>query len=400
MTEARVAQMRKELVVRSTLIAFVVLLGIPEIGAAQSLKISESLESLEMKARQDSNDAAAQFNLALGYWSKKRYDDAAAPLRRAIAIDPEFAPAYFALALVPVADGSAFVKHELPALGYRLTYLTAVDSVWKEFDRQVRHAFDIDPLVDTRIEVSVEWRGGFQDEFERGFHDYEDGKYDQAIGHFDGFVKDVEPHADRRAALESGLWYRALAELRLSHYDAAIRDLGRLVETSQSRETSDSLVHNSFRTNEYRYVLAFAQQRAGHPNDAIRLYQDVLGDDIGFYTAHVRLAEIYESHQMWDQAVLERQRAVEASPDNPSLDLYLGETLANAGRWNEAEQPLQTAERANPRDSRIPYFLARVERQLGKSAAARDEYNRFIAIAPSRFAPQIADAKQRLAALH
>jgi len=381
-------------------IALALLIGVLGSSGGQSLKITESLETLEIRARQDSNDAAAQFNLALGYWSKKRYDDAATPLRRAIAIDPEFAPAYFALALVPVADGSAFVKHELPALGYRLTYLTAVDSVWKEFDRQVRHAFDIDPLVDTRIEVSVEWRGGFQDDFERGFHDYEDGKFDQAIGHFDSFVKDVEPHADRHAALESGLWYRALAELRLTHYDAAIRDLSRLVETSQSRESGDSLVHNPFRTNEYRYVLAFTQQRAGHSNDAIRLYQDVLGDDIGFYTAHVRLAEIYESHEMWDQAVLERQRAVEASPDDPSLELYLGQTLANAGRWGDAEQPLQMAEHANPHDSRIPYFLGRVEQQLGKSAAARDEYNRFIAIAPSRFAPQIADAKQRLAALH
>lgn len=384
---------------RSTLMTLVLLSAPVVVGGAQSLKISESIESLESKARSDSNDAAAQFNLALGYWSKKRYDDALAPLRRAIAIDPEFAAAYFAMALVPVADGSAFKKHEIPNIGYRFTYYTAVDSVWKEFDRQVRHAFDIDPLVDTRIEATVEWFGGFQDAFERGFHDYQEGKYEQAIAHFDDFVKDVEPHADRRAALESGLWYRALAELRLTHYDAAIRDLGRLVETSQSQASGDSLVHNPFRTNEYRYALAFAQQRAGHPNDAIRLYQDVLGDDIGFYTAHVRLAEIYESHQMWDQAVLERQRAVEASPDNPSLGFYLGETLANAGRWGDAEQPLQTAERANPRDSRIPYYLARVEQQLGKSAAARDEYNRFIAIAPSRFAAQIADAKQRLAAL-
>jgi tetratricopeptide (TPR) repeat protein len=385
---------------RSTLITLFLLSAPVVVGGAQSLKISESIESLESKARLDSNDAAAQFNLALGYWSKKRYDDALAPLRRAIAIDPEFAAAYFAMALVPVADGSAFKKHEIPNIGYRFTYYTAVDSVWKEFDRQVRHAFDIDPLVDTRIEASVEWFGGFQDAFERGFHDYQEGKYEPAIAHFDDFVKDVEPHADRRAALASGLWYRALAELHLTHYDAAIRDLGRLVETSQRQESGDSLVHNPFRTNEYRYVLAFAQQRAGHPNDAIRLYQDVLGDDIGFYTAHVRLAEIYESHQMWDQAVLERQRAVEASPDNPSLELYLGETLANAGRWGDAEQPLQTAERANPRDSRIPYFLARVEQQLGKSAAARDGYNRFIAIAPSRFAVQISDAKQRLAALH
>lgn len=384
---------------RSTLITLVLLSAPVVVGGAQSLKISESIESLESKARSDSNDAAAQFNLALGYWSKKRYDDALTPLRRAIAIDPEFAAAYFAVTLVPVADGSAFKKHEIPSIGYRFTYYTAVDSVWKKFDRQVRHAFDIDPLVDTRIEASVEWFGGFQDAFERGFHDYQEGKYEQAIAHFDDFVKDVEPHADRHAALESGLWYRALAELRLARFDPAIRDLGRLMEAAQRREAGDSLVHNPFRINEYRYVLAFAHQRAGHPNDAIRLYQDVLGDDIGFYTAHVRLAEIYEAHQMWEQAIQERQRAVEVSPDNPSLQLYLGETLAKAGRWADAEQPLQAAQQANPRDSRIPYFLGRVEQQLGKATAAKDAYARFIAIAPSRFASQVADAKQRLAGL-
>lgn len=384
---------------RSALILFVLQAAATGIGAAQSLKINESLESLEAKAQQDSNDAAAQFNLALGYWSKKKYDAAVVPLRRAIAIDPEFASAYFALALVPVANGSAFKQHEMTGFGYRLTYYTAVDSVWKEFDRQVRRAFDIDPLVDTRIEVSVEWRGGFADDFERGLHDYQDGKYDQAIAHLDDFVKDVEPHKDRRAALESGLWYRALAELRSSRFDAAISDLTRLVEAAKQREAGDSLVHNPFRINEYRYVLAFTEQRAGHPNEAIKLYQDVLGDDIGFYAAHVRLAEIYEAHQMWDEAILERQRAVEAAPDNSSLELYLGETLANAGRWADAEQPLATAQRANPRDSRIPYFLGRVEQQLGKPAAAKDAYTRFITIAPSRFAAQVADAKQRLATL-
>ncbi|HXI95245.1 MAG TPA: tetratricopeptide repeat protein [Candidatus Acidoferrum sp.] len=384
---------------RQPLIAVALLVGAAGMCDAQSLKITESLESLETSARQDSNDAAAQFNLALGYWSKKRYNDAVPPLRRAIAIDPEFAPAYFALALVPIANGSAFQKHEIPSIGYRFIYYTAVDSVWKEFDRQVRRAFDIDPLVDTRIEVSVEWRGSFHDDFERGIHEYQDGKYEQAIQHLDSFIKDVEPHKDRHAQLESGLWYRALAELRLTRYDAAIRDLRRLVEAGQSQEAADTLIHNPFRINEYRYMLAFAQQRAGQSNDAITLYQEVLGNDIGFYSAHLRLAEIYESHRMWDQAIQERQRAIEASPENPSLELYLGETLANAGQWIEAEQPLQMAQGANPHDSRIPYFLGRVEQQLGKAEAAKDAYRRFLAIAPSRYAAQLADARQRLAAL-
>src|SRR5207249_7607853 len=43
--------------------------------AAQRIRLPAKLSELETRARQDSNDAAAQYNVALGYWNDKRWDD-------------------------------------------------------------------------------------------------------------------------------------------------------------------------------------------------------------------------------------------------------------------------------------------------------------------------------------
>src|SRR5712692_6094859 len=62
--------------------------------AAQRIKLPAKLEELEARARKDSNDAAAHYNIALAYWSVKRYDDAENALKRAVALDYRFAPAH------------------------------------------------------------------------------------------------------------------------------------------------------------------------------------------------------------------------------------------------------------------------------------------------------------------
>jgi Flp pilus assembly protein TadD len=103
---------------------------------------------------------------------------------------------------------------------------------------------------------------------------------------------------------------------------------------------------------------------------------------------------------MFPQAVAERRAAVSADPDDPSLLLDLGKTLAHANQWIDAEKALRDAVDANPRDPRPHYFLGIIEQHQNKAQEARTAFNDFIALAPTRYAPQVADAKQRLNALH
>ena len=85
--------------------------------------------------------------------------------------------------------------------------------------------------------------------------------------------------------------------------------------------------------------------------------------------------------------------------DDPDLLIDLARTLLKAGRFEETRQPLADAARLNPRDARAPYLQAVVAEALQDSASAREAYARFVSIAPSRFADQIAAAHDRLNAL-
>ena len=75
--------------------------------AAQRVKLPVKFEELEARAYADSNDATAHYNLGLGFWSKERYDEAAAELELAVELDRKFADAYLALSQLPMhADRS------------------------------------------------------------------------------------------------------------------------------------------------------------------------------------------------------------------------------------------------------------------------------------------------------
>jgi tetratricopeptide (TPR) repeat protein len=366
----------------------------------QSLKINASLEDLQARAHADSNDPAAYYNLALGYWSKKKYDEAEAPLRTALDLDPDFAAALFARALLPRAQGKAWTSEVfLLGDGWRLIIWRAVDSVWNDFARQYRRAVMVDPLLDTRLEVSLQTRAGYQDRFDRASNDYSDGKFQDALHRYADILTSMK-HPDKEPQYQDALWGHAMAAAQLAQYDSAIANLQRLVEFSQNQEHADTLLRHPLRTNEYRYVLAYVTQKAGYLNDAARLYEEALGQDIGLYMAHVRLAEIYQSAGRLDAAIVERRRALETNPEDANLLLDLGTTLARAAQWADAETTLRQAAAANPRDARIEYRLGVVEQQLGKNTEARDAFTQFLALAPSRYQGPIADAKQRLGTLH
>jgi tetratricopeptide (TPR) repeat protein len=271
--------------------------------------------------------------------------------------------------------------------------------VRQDFERLYRRAFMIDPLVDVRIKVATEYRAG-NDRFDRAVYAYNDSKWDEAYRRLGELVADSGGFRGERGQLyEQVLWYYALAATRLQKHDESIRALEGLIHRSETREASDTMFRWPLRTTEYRYVLAFVRQRAGDAEGAIRGYQEALTGDLGLYMAHVRVGDIYEGAARWSEAVLARRTAINANPDDPSLILDLGKTLANAGRWAEAEQPLRDAAAANARDSRSHFYLGLVLEHLGQKTEARTALTRFISLAPSRYDRQIAVARQHLSAL-
>jgi Flp pilus assembly protein TadD len=108
---------------------------------------------------------------------------------------------------------------------------------------------------------------------------------------------------------------------------------------------------------------------------------------------------MFEQDRSYAEAITERQRAIDANPDDASLVLDLGVTLGKAGRFGEAEEVLQRAIAANPRDVRGLFWLGLCQMEQSKPAEAKASLARFVAVAPSRWEKQIGMANQRLANL-
>jgi tetratricopeptide (TPR) repeat protein len=384
----------------------VLLTGFALPAAAQRIKLTASLSDLEKAARRDSNDAAAHYNVALAYWNAKRWDDADSALQRAIGIDPGFAQAYLARSRLVYARRPELYEeifdYRVPAeFGPRLA----------RSYRDYQHAFLIDPLVDLRIEaaarpgrsvwwISTKYAEALYDYLYQGLDDIQAGLYEAAYNRLRRLYDDTHPVSLRDGLPNWVFYYKGLAAAHIGRFPEATEDFLRLLDRAESHTNPDSLTYYiPIEANQYRYMIGVLEMKSGRFNQAVIQFQEALKQDIGMYVAHVRLAEIYEQHGMVSQAVTERRRAADANAEDPTLLLDLGKTLALAGNWAEAEQSLQQAMAANPRDARVPYYLGIVDQRLQKVADAKQAFTRFLALAPTRYAAQIADARQRLSTL-
>ena len=353
------------------------------------------IPTLQARARADSNDPLAHYNLALAHLAKKNYPDGEAALHKAIALDAQFAPGYFYLAAIP---RKRTVRTALIHWRGAPVLLTVFgnDSTARESFRLARIAFFLNPLLDLgrpqRFDIPMKWSGGSGQALE----DFRQGRYRQAYDRLTELIARTEGKSDSVAG--AFLWYRSLCSAHLLMWDAAITDAQRLLERAEHDDTLKMRFERApYDTERHRYYVAFLHQQAERWDDAIRVYQEVLERDIGLYTAHIRLAEIHERRRDWDAAVLERERAVATNPEDASLLFDHGATLIRAGRLSHAIEVLRQAIAANPRDTRAYYALGLVYSDLNRAAEARPIFEQFLVLAPSRFESLIADAKRRVA---
>lgn len=377
----------------ASFIVFTAALAAAAPAVAQRTRLKFPIEELETRARLDSCDSRALYDLAIGYLAAERYDASDSLLRRAVALDPQFAVGYFALGLVKDRDERFW--RELRRRGGD----TAVASERSRRASWTRKAFLVDPFVDVRLMGAVNRHREYGSYFGMALNAFVEGNYNGAYNMTGMVIDYVRRQVASRDSLPPVLlWMHALAAARASHYRDAITDLEILIRLDQARE-ADSTRSVPLRTNEYRYMLAAVHQRMQQNTLSIRLYEQVLANDIGNYMAHVQLARIYEAERSWFDAVRERRLAVEVNPEDHSLLYDLGATLAAASRWQEAEEPLLRASAIEPRHFGTQRVLGIVQQEVGKKSEARLTLARYLALAPSRDTTGIADARRRLEAL-
>ena len=387
--------------------ALVACAAIPARLGGQAIKLmTRDLRRVETLARADSNDAEAQYFLALAHWQKHHWKQVDSLLRLVVRLDPRFAEAYLALAELPYARREVLAAEE-----YRGVVSNALKPALEEAHKFYQLAFRTDPLVDLRSfsviyeieDVNSTRLTALQHMMYLRYFAWRDdlgmGRYDDAHERLRKLGQDLFDEAKHPERVpDFVLWYRGLAAAHSQQYAAAMVDVQALLDRTLKQEQRDTIVHVPLRDNEYRFMLAALNQMTGHADRAAALYREALERDLGLVMAHAYLAAIHDAAGHPDSALIERQRATEVQDDPTALFDY-GAALFNAQRTIDAEAPLLKAVKLNPRYAPAYYLLGRVEEELGLSAEARDAYTKFLALAPQRLRDLVADAQARIAKL-
>ena len=375
---------------------------VSDLMAQKKPKSTPTIDSLEHRVTTDSNDAIVHYQLAMAYLTVQRLDDSERELHVAVTLAPEYAEAYLALAAIPPARGDKYWKKIEKDQGK-----PAVEAAFEAGDRYYRKAFLLNPLVDLRMVGKVDEQSELREgvfiiriwwlqPYTRSLKAIHEGQYQQAFDLLQKVLDDQKAGADGMDLPPSILWYHGLTAAHLGRYEAAIHDLAVLTGRAVADEKAEPLAEVPLRANDFRYALATMLYLAGRNDQAAPTFRRALEFDVGLYTAHVQLARILEAEQQWDQAVQERRAAVDANPDDAALLTDLGQTLLRAGKMEDAADALQLAMVANPRDPYSPYLAGITALRLDRKQAARQAFERFLALAPSRYAAQIVEVREQL----
>ena len=385
----------------------------------------QPIEPLLQKAVADSNDPMAHYQLAMGYWQRKKWDEAEASLRVATRLYPSFAEGWLALSVLPVERGERYWKRFVDQHGQQ-----ALDSAMTQARLYQQRGFLNNPLMDLAmlgrfrapsrvtspigLEMHLWWAG----DFEKGVNALRQSRNDEAWQFLDKILHDRRSGDDRSTVPWFILWHHGQAAARTGRLAEAILDFSTLTGRARAQESHDPDSADQItaalrmltgeiysdegletQTNDFRYMMGMLYFLDGKLDHATAVFKRTLEFDVGLYQAHVQLARIHEARGSWEEAVAERRLAVATNPDDHTLLIDLGATLLKMNRLEESMDILEQAAELGPRDPRAPYTLALAAIQSKDYPAARAALNRFLSLAPSSDSYQIGEARRRLAEL-
>jgi tetratricopeptide (TPR) repeat protein len=144
--------------------------------------------------------------------------------------------------------------------------------------------------------------------------------------------------------------------------------------------------------------LGMIEERAHHPQQARAAYSAALQEDLAFYAAHTRLAQLALADNDTTSALAEMDLAVQLAPGDPALRYRYADALVHARRDGDAAAQLRKAIALDPWYGAPHLLLARIADVEQYTDDAIDEYRKYLAVA-SRTDYQYLVAKERLSKL-
>lgn len=140
--------------------------------------------------------------------------------------------------------------------------------------------------------------------------------------------------------------------------------------------------------------LGAALMDAGHPDDAIALYSQVLAREPGFWLSNYNLGYTYYKIGKLTEAEFFLRRAISINAADSDEYIYLGLSIWGQGRADEAVQYVQRAIQIRPSAPGYHFALAMIRRDQNDIPAAESEFNLEL-----HYHPESTAARQQLDAL-
>jgi tetratricopeptide (TPR) repeat protein len=170
------------------------------------------------------------------------------------------------------------------------------------------------------------------------------------------------------------------------HYLMFVRRFDEAAEEMRRAKELDPL--SPIINTEVGYPRFFARQY----DRAIDEYRKAIDLDPNFFRAHWLLGQAYEQKEMYKEAIVALERAVELSKGNLVMQAALAHAWARAGQSSRARKVLDELIHASSARYFSPYFIAEIHLALGdredalgwleKAYESRDYFFRWLAIDP------------------
>jgi Tfp pilus assembly protein PilF len=169
--------------------------------------------------------------------------------------------------------------------------------------------------------------------------------------------------------------------------DSAIVELTRVVDEMQKHDQK-KLVSIYDSKAQFLYEIGILHAERGRADAARDAFGRALVEDLSFYLAHARLAELALRQNDPSAAIAEYEQAVQLRPNEGTLRVDYGVALVAAKRLPEAEAQFRRATELEPFFAKAWFDLGATHELLGHVPQAALAYKTFIACAPRSMADQ------------
>ncbi|HVE77973.1 MAG TPA: hypothetical protein VNA89_03875 [Gemmatimonadaceae bacterium] len=190
---------------------------------------------------------------------------------------------------------------------------------------------------------------------------------------------------------------RAQNFFHLAQYDSAVSEMGVLLDSLRGREEKTTVVFYESKAM-YEYALGEIHLRQRDLAAAREAFGRSVTEDLSFYMAHARLAEVAFVQADTAAALAEYELAAQLNADDAALRQRYAMLLLYGNKHGEAAQEFQRAAKIAPEFAAPNFYLARMHEAYGDQQTALAYYRHFVALA-ARNAEGLPLARQKVDSL-